>query len=43
MIIKQLVDEDFVNYKKPSMFIGFPTCDWKCERECGHQGLCQNS
>ena len=39
--IKQLLDEDFVNYKKPSMFIGFPNCTWKCEKECG-QKMCQN-
>ena len=42
MIIKQLLDEDFVNYKKPSMFIGFPYCSWKCNKECGMQ-VCQNS
>ena len=42
MIIKQLVDEDFINYKKPSMFIGFPSCTWKCEKECGER-CCQNS
>lgn len=42
MIIKQLVDEDFVNYKTPSMYIGFPKCDFKCERECGLK-MCQNS
>ena len=41
MIIKQLLDEDFVNYKKPSMFIGFPSCTWKCEKECGMR-VCQN-
>lgn len=41
MIIKQLLDEDFVNYKKPSMFIGFPSCTWKCEKECGEK-VCQN-
>ena len=41
MRIKFLVDEDFVNYKKPSMFIGFPNCTWKCEKECG-QTMCQN-
>lgn len=41
MIIKQLLDEDFVNYKKPSMFIGFPSCSWKCEKECGMR-VCQN-
>ena len=42
MIVKQLLDEDFVNYKKPSMFIGFPSCTWKCEKECGEH-CCQNS
>lgn len=42
MIIKQLLDEDFVNYKKPAMFIAFPTCTFKCEKECGLQ-VCQNS
>lgn len=42
MFIKQLVEEDFVNYKKPSMFIGFPTCNWKCEKECKRK-MCQNS
>ena len=41
MIVKQIVDEDFVNYKKPSMFIAFPNCDWKCEKECGMR-VCQN-
>jgi organic radical activating enzyme len=42
MIINQLIDEDFVNYKTPSMYIGFPKCDFKCDRECGMQ-VCQNS
>jgi hypothetical protein len=42
MIIKGLVDEDFANYKKPSMFIAFPSCNWKCERECGER-VCQNN
>ena len=42
MIIKQIIDEDFVNYKKPSMFIAFPSCTWKCEKECGKR-VCQNS
>lgn len=42
MIIKQLIDEDFSNYKKPSMLIGFPKCNWKCEKECGKR-VCQNS
>lgn len=42
MIIKEIRDEDFTNYKKPSMFIGFPSCSWKCEKECGMR-VCQNS
>ena len=42
MIIKGLKDEDFVNYKEPSMFIAFPSCTWKCEKECGKK-VCQNS
>ena len=41
MKIKGIIAEDFVNYKKPSMFIGFPTCTWKCEKECGIE-MCQN-
>lgn len=40
--IKGIKDEDFVNYKEPSMFIAFPCCTWKCEKECGMQ-VCQNS
>ena len=44
MKIKGLVDEDFVNYKKPSMFIGVSKCNWKC---CIEQhidvSVCQNS
>ena len=42
MTINQLIDEDFVNYKTPSMYIGFPKCSFKCEKECGLQ-VCQNS
>ena len=42
MKIRGLVDEDFVNYKKPSMFIIFPYCNWKCEKEAGC-AICQNS
>ncbi len=41
MRIKGLKDEDFVNYKKPAMFIGFPSCSWKCDKECGKK-VCQN-
>ena len=41
MIIKGITDEDFVNYKKPSMLIAFPSCTFKCDKECGEQ-VCQN-
>lgn len=42
MKIKAVIDEDFNNYLKPAMFIGFPSCTFKCEREYGEQ-VCQNS
>ena len=41
MKLKGLIDEDFVNYKKPSMFISTYTCTFKCDKECG-QAVCQN-
>lgn len=44
MQLKQIVVEDFVNYKLPSMFIGTSICNWKC---CIEQnidiGVCQNA
>ena len=44
MRIKGLQDEDFVNYKKPSMFIGTSICDWKCcNEQCLDKSICQNS
>ena len=42
MILKGLIDEDFVNYKKPAMVLEFPYCSFKCDKECGRQ-VCQNS
>lgn len=42
MKIKGIISEDFINYKKPSMVIEFPYCDFKCDKECG-QEVCQNS
>lgn len=42
MIVKGIIDEDFVNYKKPSMTIEFPYCSFKCDKDCGQQ-ICQNS
>lgn len=38
MILKGIIDEDFVNYKKPCMTLMFPYCTFKCGTE-----LCQNS
>ena len=43
MRIKTIKDEDFVNYKKASMFIGTATCDFKCCKEAGIPlEVCQN-
>ncbi len=42
MLIKNIIDEDFCNYKKPSMFIGMNSCSFKCDKECG-KPVCQNS
>lgn len=42
MRVKGIIDEDFVNYKKPSMFISTSKCDFKCDKEAGCQ-VCQNS
>ena len=43
MKLKFYKDDDFVNYKKCSFFLGTSTCSWKC---CIEQGLslsvCQN-
>ena len=42
MKLKGLIDYDVVNYKVPSMFLIFPFCTFKCDKECGQQ-VCQNS
>ena len=42
MLIKGLTDEDFVNYKLPSMYIATATCSFKCDKEYGSP-ICQNS
>ena len=43
MKIRGLIAEDFVNYKKPSMFIITAYCDWKCCHEGGFsEEVCQN-
>lgn len=43
MRIKSIVDEDFTNYKKASMFIGTISCGGKCCIEAGIPlSVCQN-
>lgn len=43
MRVKTIVDEDFVNYKKPSMFVGTISCGGKCCIEGGFPlSVCQN-
>lgn len=42
MIIKGLNECDIVNYKKSSMFIIFPYCTFKCDKE-SNGSYCQNS
>ena len=36
MVVKQIVDEDFVNYKEPSMLVAFSKCLWRCGKEHCH-------
>lgn len=38
MIVKAIINEDFTDYKKPSMFIACPRCNMKCGAE-----YCQNN
>lgn len=43
MLLKTIIDEDFVNYKVPSMFIGTAFCGGKCCVEAGIPlSVCQN-
>lgn len=41
MKLVNLIDEDFVNYYKPGMFLGFCFCSGKCNNEAG-KIVCQN-
>lgn len=41
MKLRGCVDEDFSNYKEPSMFLIFPHCNFKCCIEAGNN-ICQN-
>lgn len=43
MRVNYILDEDFVNYIKPSMFIGCIKCNGKCYKELGlSPDICQN-
>ena len=43
MKVKTILDEDFTNYKEPSMFIGCISCGGKCAKEGGFDiSICQN-
>lgn len=43
LTVKFIKDEDFVNYKRPAMFIGSARCTFKCCTEAGFPlSLCQN-
>jgi hypothetical protein len=41
MKLVNLIQEDFTNYKKPSLFLGFPKCSGKCNKIAG-KIVCQN-
>ena len=40
--LKGIIDEDFVNYKIPSMTLMFPKCSFKCNKEAGKK-VCHNT
>ena len=42
MILKGIEPENFENYKKPALFLAFPKCSFKCDKEAGC-AVCQNS
>lgn len=42
MNVKGIIFEDTVNYKKISLTIMMPICNFKCDKECG-KPVCQNS
>lgn len=44
MWLKQLMDENFQDYRKTSMMLATCKCDWKCPKEGGFDiSVCQNS
>lgn len=44
LLVRLIQDEDFINYRKASMFIALGYCDWKCCKEANIPiTVCQNS
>lgn len=41
MLLSGYTEEDFVNYKEPSLFLGTTYCNWKCCKDAGYD-VCQN-
>ena len=41
MLLRGLIEEDFTNFRLPSMFLITPYCDFKCCIEAGNN-ICQN-
>jgi len=41
MKLKGVIFEDWINYKKCSMVLEFPYCDFKCNRDCNME-VCHN-
>ena len=41
MKLVNLIEEDFTNYRKPGMFLGFPVCSGKCNLP-NEAPICQN-
>ncbi len=41
MKLVNLIEEDFTNYKKPGIFLGFPLCSGKCNKDA-LKVVCQN-
>ena len=37
-----IIDEDFINYKLPTMSLMFPYCSMKCNKEAGRE-VCHNT
>ena len=36
MLLTQIIEEDFTNYKKPAILLAFPICSFKCGKELCH-------